>query len=265
MSLSTVTKLTAVGVFSLLSAPMIFAAPGQTTTPGCSVPVAENATISGNPAAVGTDIFNGELLQTQNNGSLVVQCGSVRLALASNASMRVFQAGTKTSVELERGIVAYSTAGRSEDLALYGLDVKIVPNTQQPSVGQVDVSSHCELSVQSGKSTAAVTSDKETKTVEEGKAYDVTPKLGVDYSDDWRPVPEDYPDFPREAKYHDSHHHVACVAAAETAQNAAPNPAVSGGDFHLIVAGAGLAALGGISYHLWDKLSESPYKPADSH
>lgn len=253
-------KFTLLGLLSLLAGPVVLAAPGQTSATGCSATVADHATIGRNEAIVaGTDIFNGELLRTATDGRLMIQCGAVKFALASDSSMRVFQSGTQTSVEVERGIVDYSTAGRSGDLALYGLDVRIVPDTKQPAIGQVDVSSDCELSVQSTKGTATVTSDKRTKIVEESKAYDVTPKMGVEYSEDWRPVPADYPDFPQERKYHESHHHVVCAAAPpiQTADTIAAmhNPEI----FRAIVAGA---VLGGAGYAAWDLESESPYKPS---
>ncbi|HEY6467939.1 MAG TPA: hypothetical protein VIY69_18200 [Candidatus Acidoferrales bacterium] len=251
------TKSSFLGVLSLLAAPVILAAPAQTSAASCSVTIADHATIGRAGAVAGTDVFSGELLRTADEGRLMIQCGTVRLALASNSSMRVFQYGAKTSIELERGIVAYSTAGRSEDLALYGLDVKIVPNTSQPAIGQVDVSSACELSVESTKGTATVISDKRSKVVEENKAYEVTPKLGVEYSDDWHPVPADYPDFPHDAKYHDSHHHIACAAAP--IQNAGTKVAMTNPDiFRAIVAGGVLAGAG---YALWGHESESPYKP----
>lgn len=249
-------KLLFVGALSLLAARVVLAAPGQTIPLGCSVTVANDATISGTEATIGTDIFSGELLRTSGDGHLMIQCRTVRLALASDSSMRLFQLGTKTSVELERGIVDYSTGGQSEDLTLYGLDVKIVPDTRQPTIGQVDVSSHCELSVQSTKGTAAVTSEKKTEIVEESKAYDVTPTLGVDYSDDWHPVPADYPDFPSQAKYHDSHHHVVCAAAP--VQNAGIKAATNPEIFRAIAIG-GIAGGGG--YGLWQLESESPSKP----
>jgi hypothetical protein len=180
----------------------------------------------------------------------------VRLSLSPDSEMRVFQYQTITSVEVEQGVVAYSTLGQSEDLALYALDVKIVPDTKQPTFGQVDVASPCELSVQSIKGSVAVTSAKETKIVEESKAYDVTPKLGVNYSDNWRPVLEDYPDYPREAKYHESHHHVACAAAP--LQNASIRPAFTSSSFREIAVVGGLA---GTSAILWYLESESPSKP----
>lgn len=247
--------LTLLGALSLMAGPVVLAAPGQTPL-ACSATVADHATISGAEAVAGTDVYGGELLQTPGEGSLMIQCRTVRLALASNSSMRVFQSGTKTSVELERGIVAYSTSGQSEDLTLYALDIKIVPDTKQPTTGQIDVSSHCELSVQSIKGTVAVTSERETKIVEESKAYDVTPKVGVDYNDNWQPVPTDYPDFPRQAKYHESHSHVPCAAAP--IQNEAAKAALDPEVFREIAVG-GVMAGGGI--WLWHWLTESPSKP----
>ncbi|MGH9573622.1 MAG: hypothetical protein ACRD40_08835 [Candidatus Acidiferrales bacterium] len=166
--------------------------------------------------------------------------------------MRVFQYGTKTSVELERGKVIYSTAGRSEDLSLYSLDVEVIPDTKQATMGQLDLFSSCDLSVQSTKGTATVKSDRATKIVEESKAYDVTPKLGVTYSDNWHPVPADYPDFPQQAEYHKSHHHVSCLAAP--VQSARTNPEL----FRAIPVVAGMA---GVGYEVWKLETESPSKP----
>jgi hypothetical protein len=248
-------QLTFLAGLSFLAGPVaLAAAPAQTGAPGCSAIVADHSTINGTDAVAGTAIFSGELLQTQSDGQLMIQCGTVRLGLASGGSMRVFQTGAATDVELERGTVAYSTGGQSEDVRFYALDVKVVPDTRQATVGQVDVVSDCELSVQSSKGTATVTSDKETKTVEESKAYDVSPKLGVDYSDDWRPVPADYPDFPRDAKYHESHHHIACAAAVvKTPMTLGPE------EFKAIVA-AGVMTGGGIA--VWQIATESPSKPS---
>jgi hypothetical protein len=254
----TLSKTTLFGALFLLAGPAaLAAAPGQTEASGCLAIVATHATISKIDAVTGTDIFSGELLQTSRDGQLTIQCKTVRLGLGPDSSMRVFQSGTETSVEVERGIVAYSTGGQSENLALYGLDVKIVPDTKQPTIGQVDVGSDCELSVQSTKGTAAVTSGKDTKIVEESKAYDVTPKLGVDYSDDWRPTLADYPEFPSQAKYHDSHHHVACAAAAEEQDAVAKN--LTGAGVFRSVAIAGALAGGGII--IWHIESESQYTP----
>jgi hypothetical protein len=257
----TLPKVTFFAALCLLAVPAVFAAPAQTNVPGCSAAVADHATASRAQLIAGTDIFNGELLQTANDGGLIVQCNSVKLALAANGSMRIFQTGPTTSVELEGGIVAYSTAGRSEDLTIYGLDVKVVPDTRQATLGQVNMPSHCQLSVQSTKGTVAVTSAKETRVVEESKGYDVTPAFGVDYSEDWHPVPTDYPDFPREAKYHESHHHVACTAAPY--QNTTPVHALGASQFHEMEIAGGLVGLGVL---LWWKTGgggggESPFKP----
>lgn len=246
------TKSTILCVFSLFVVPVVVAAPGQTSAAGCSAITASRATISGVEAIAGTAIFSGELLETSYDGSVMVQCGTVRLAVASDSSIRVFQTGTKTSVELERGKVIYSTGGRSEDLALYSLDAEIIPDTKQPTIGQIELFSSCNLSVQSTKGAAAVKSEKETKIVEESKAYDITPKLGVTYSDNWHPVPADYPDFPRQAEYHKSHNHVSCVASR--IQNARTDPEL----FRAIPIVAGMAGAG---YEVWRLESESPYKP----
>jgi hypothetical protein len=240
----------------MLVVPAAFASPAQTSVPGCSAMVADHATSGRTDLIAGTNVFNGELLRTRGDGHLILQCETVKLALAPDSSMRVFQYDAKTSVELEGGIVDYSTGGQSEDLSIYGLDVKVIPDTKQPTVGEVDVASDCELSVQSTKGAISVVSDKETKTIQESKAYRVTPKMGVDYSEDWRPVPADYPDYPHDAKYHESHHHVACAAAPY--QNAVKTPLMSASEFHEILAVGTATGVGVLLYKKW---SESPSQP----
>jgi hypothetical protein len=85
-------------------------------------------------------------------------------------------------------------------------------------------------------SNVEVTSGRETKTVQEGKSYRVLSDFGVDYRDSWQPVLNDYPDLPRDAQYHHSHGHVACVAAVNTPQS--PVSALGGGHFREIIGGA---------------------------
>lgn len=233
------------------------AAASQVSTSGCTVRAAHNATLGSSNVSEGSTIFSGERLATGSAGEVLLQCGSIRLGLKENSSIRTFQAGTKTIVELEHGTVAYATSGQSEDLVLYTLDIRIVPMTSQPASGQVSSPSHCEATVSPIKSSATVTSGKETKNIEESKSYEVRAEEGVDYRDDWKPVLSDYPELPRDTDYHRSHGHIACAPAFLNRGGKPPMQALGSGHFREIaIAVVGIGT--GVGIH---KVLESPDRP----
>src|SRR5579871_537893 len=235
--------------FSTISAAVILclfgitAASAQEVSQFCTATLAQNATVGGTHLSEGTTVFAGERLVTGDGGQVRVQCGGVRLALADNSAMRAFQAGTKTIVELEHGTVTYATPGHSEDLSIYSLDIRVIPVTSQPAMGQISSPSHCQISVRPTKSSATVTSGRETKEIEESKSYEVTAEEGVDYRDDWKPVLTDYPEYPRDADYHHSHGHVACAAAYANQSGRAPRPPAGTGHFKLVAIGIAVVVI----------------------
>jgi hypothetical protein len=233
------------------------AASAQESSQFCTVTVAQEATVGGTHLSEGTTVFAGERLVSDQGGQVRLQCGSVRLALSESSAMRAFQSGTKTIVELEHGTITYATAGHSEDLKIYSLDIRIVPVTSQPAVGQVSSPSHCQISVRPSKSSAIVTSGRETKEIEESKSYEVTAEEGVDYRDDWKPVLTDYPDYPREADYHHSHGHVACAPAYSNHSGRLPMHAGAPSHFRILAA----IVIVGITIPVIHEVLESPSKP----
>ena len=235
----------------------ITAASAQESPRPCTVSAAQNATIGGLNLSEGSTVFSGERLATGVGGEVRVQCGGIRLALRENSAMRAFQTGTKTIVELEHGTVLYATLGNSEDLTIYSLDIRVVPATSRPAMGQVSSPSHCQISVYPTKSSATVTSGRETKVIEESKSYEVTAVEGIDYREDWKPILSDYPEFPRDADYHHSHSHVACAPAYANNTNRPPVQAVGQGHFREIAIGI----IGGVSIIPIKKALESPDRP----
>ena len=246
--------LTAVAFFSVLCAA---SASAQEGPPICTATAAENAALSGTRLSQGTTVFSGEQITTQDRGQALIQCGGVNLALAEDSAMRPFQAGTKLLVELERGTLLYSTPGNSEDLTIYSLDIRIAPHTEKPAAGQVSAPSHCRISVRPSKSSVTVTSGRESKVIEESKAYEVTAELGVTYRDTWKPVSADYPDFPRDAEYHHSHDHVACAPAYANQTGRPPISPTVAGHFREIVIGVAVAVTG----HVIHEVLESSDRP----
>ena len=247
-------------LFLLSFAGISFAA--QESAAVCSVTAAENARAGNAPISVGTAVYSGELLSTGLGGQLRLQCGTVRLALAESGRIRAFQSGNRTSVELENGTLVYATAGNSEHLEIFSLDIKVVPLTSVPAMGQVSSNNHCHTSVQATKSSAEVSVGNDVKMVDEGKAYDVTADSGVDYSDSWQPILTDYPTFPRDADYHKSHSHVSCAPAYAKQTLRTPHGPTGGigpalPHFREIAIGV----LGVVTWLGIDEALESPHKP----
>jgi hypothetical protein len=242
-------------LFLFTVSPLPQSAHAQQASPVGVVTAAANATIGNGNVSEGTTVFSGELLKTSDQGHLSVQSGSLQIALGENSSARVFRNLNRTIVELERGTLAYSSKGMNENLTLFALDIRFAPQTSLPVAGQISILSRCDVSVTATRGTIEVTSGRETKTVQETKSYRVLSDFGVDYRDSWQPVLSDYPDFPRDAQYHHSHGHVACVAAATPIQN--PVSALAEGHFREIIGGA----VGLITGYVLHEAFESPDRP----
>jgi len=219
------------------------------------VTLATNATIGNGNVSEGATVFSGDLLKTGDQGHLSIQSGSLQFVLGENSSARVFQNLNRTIVELERGTVAYTAKGVNENLTIFALDIRFVPQTSLQVAGQISILSRCDVSLIAIRGAVEVTSGRETKTVQENKSYRVLSDFGVDYRDSWQPVLSDYPDYPRDAQYHHSHGHVACVAAANAAQN--PVSALAEGHFREII-GGGIGIITGWGIH---EALESPDRP----
>jgi hypothetical protein len=216
-----------------------------------------NATDGNTSITEGATVYSGDLLKTTDHGRLQIQVGTIQFVLNENSSARIFHAGTRTLVEVERGILAYSVRGVNEDLVLYAQDIKIVPRTNVAAAGQIDITTRCSVTVTSTHNKIDVTSGRESRTIEESKTFRVVSEVGVDYKDDWQPVLTDYPEYPRDADYHHSHSHVACPAAY--APQSAQHAPIAGGTGHFTeLAGGVVGIITGILVH---QALESPDRP----
>jgi len=213
-----------------------FSLKAQQVVPAGVVTVTSKATLGNQAVSVGSTVYSGDLLKTEDDGRLNVQAGTVQIALGPNSSIRLFRSANRVIVEVERGSIAYTAKGTNEDLTIFALDVRAVPKTGVPASGRVDVVSRCEVIVTASHSSVDVTSGRETKTIEETKSSRVRSEFGVDYRDTWQPVLTDYPELPHDAEYHKSHSHVACPAGV---WQSAKSPLPAGGShFAEFVAGA---------------------------
>lgn len=247
-------------LFSALALTAFFgaAATAQTLPAAVGVVVAAQAArVGSSPLTQGSTVFSGDLLKTEDKGSIQVSVKQVRISLGENSSMRIFWQEGHTVLELERGVVTYAAPGAGENISIFAQDVKFVPDTTKPAEGQISVRSRCELSAVAVRSTLEATSGREKKTIEESKSFSVTSEIGVEYRDSWQPVPADYPDFPHDAQYHHSHSHAACPAAYSTQSSRLTKPPIGDGHFREIAGGI----IVGVSLIPIIKALESPHKP----
>jgi hypothetical protein len=206
----------------LATGPFVLGARAQEATPVGAVTASNNATIANGSVSVGSTVFSGDLLKTGDQGAMAVQAGSLQFTLGPDTSVRLFRVANRTMVELESGTIAYTAKGINEDLTLFALDIRFVPQTNVPAAGQINIVSRCHIIASAVHSTIEAKSGRETKTIEETKSYTVLSDFGVDYKDSWQPVLADYPDYPRDAQYHHSHSHVACPAGVWNTSKVAP-------------------------------------------
>ena len=237
----------------LASSPLTLEVQAQQGIPVGAITLANNATIANSNVNVGSTVFSGDLLKTGDQGGMTVQAGSLQFTLGQDTSVRLFRAESRTIVELESGTVAYTAKGTSEDLTIFALDIRFVPQTNVPAAGKISIASRCHVIATAAHSTIDATSGREKKTIEETKSYTVLSEFGVDYKDDWQPVLADYPEYPRDAQYHHSHSHVACPAGVWNTKVTAPLT----GHF-AIAAGAGAGIVTVIVVHKVFESSERP-------
>jgi hypothetical protein len=124
----------------------------QLPSPAGMITSASNARI-GSGVLNGTTIFSGDLLKTAEGGRLQVQSGTVQFVFGPNSSARIFRTASQLLVELERGSVFYSAKGVSENLILFAQDIKFVPQTTEPAVGQITSASRCDVRASPSRST----------------------------------------------------------------------------------------------------------------
>ena len=241
------------GLFLFLAFGVV-ALPGraQQAAPAGVVTAATRATNGSGNISEGATVFSGDLLRTTDEGHLNVQSGTLQFALGPNSTVRIFRTLNRVIVEIERGTLAYTAKGASEDLTIYASDIRAIPKTNVPAAGRITIISRCDVNVSAVRSAIEVTSGGETKTIEETNSYRVLSEFGVDYHDSWQPVLADYPDFPKDAQYHHSHSHVACPAGVWQAPIAAAHS-----HFGILV-GGGTAVITGYALH---EVFESPDRP----
>jgi hypothetical protein len=133
---------------------------------------AERAHVGDASASVGTTVYGGDRLSTEQQGSVQIRAGAARLLLLSASSATVNDNEGAPSAKLLSGTATFST-GNAHAFTLYASTAAIRAQSDDPTIGQVTILNAKELLVTSKRGPLAVTVDGETQTIEAGKAYHV--------------------------------------------------------------------------------------------
>jgi hypothetical protein len=137
-----------------------------------TVITAEHAHVGDASASVGTTVYGGDRLSTEQQGNVQIRAGAARLLLLSASSAMVNDNEGAPSANLLSGTATFST-GNAHAFTLYASTAAIRAQSDAPTVGQVTYLNAKELLVSSKHGPLYVTVDGETQTIEDGKAYHV--------------------------------------------------------------------------------------------
>lgn len=124
-------------------------------------------------AAVGTTVYAGDALETQEGGTLRLKLGLSQLYFLSSTSATFAQNSDTARLDMTRGAVGISSV--SPDRIELETPLGIVRAEKGASaVGQVRITGPQEMTVSAYRGNLVIDRDGEEHTVEAGKSYDVT-------------------------------------------------------------------------------------------
>jgi hypothetical protein len=217
-------------VSSLLDLPAFAAAVEK---PLGSVIQAQEAQLDNAKLQVGTSIYRGDTVVTDAGGGLRLKLGGSQLYLLADSTATLAQNAAAIHATVARGTVGFSSTG-ADNIELEIPQGIVRAADGQPAYGQVTILSAQEVVISAFRGALVLDNDGELHTIPAGKNYRVT--MEFDQADQQT------------------------------------SPASTGGDnpiiqprkrrrrklaFYLIFAGA----MAGITYGIWQELSESPSTP----
>jgi hypothetical protein len=149
------------------------ALPGETAPAGVVLQSA-NAKLNTTDAAVGSTVFDGDRMETQDKGALSLRAGQVQLILSEQSTVWMNHENMVLAPTLQRGTVTFR-AENGEGVQIKADDVLVRPHSPLLTVGQVTMQD-CDILVTAQTQSLEVSAGKETKILEEGKTYRVLRK-----------------------------------------------------------------------------------------
>jgi hypothetical protein len=149
------------------------ALPAQTAPAGL-VLQSVSARLNTTDAAIGSTIFDGDRMETQEKGALSLRSGQVQLTLSEQTTVWMNHVNLILAPTLQRGTIAFR-AETGVGVEIRADDVRVRPHSPVLTVGEVTLQD-CDVLVTARTQSLEVTAGKETKTLEEGKTYRVVRK-----------------------------------------------------------------------------------------
>ncbi len=156
-----------------LSASLItFPAWGAPTAALGTVIAADRANVGTAKAEVGTTVYSGDSLSTDEVGSVQVRAGAARLLLLSSSNAVVNNSEGAPSANLVRGAATFST-GNAKAFTMFASTAAIRPQSDAPTIGNVSYIGPKELLVRASRGALVVAVDADTQVIPEGTSYRV--------------------------------------------------------------------------------------------
>jgi hypothetical protein len=181
--------------------------PGQIHTVGVVLD-AESAHVGESRLTNGTSLYSGDLVTTESEGHAQLRISQTRFELIGQSDGAFFPGANGAVAELRHGTLVVALNNPSESFEIFASDVRIVPKNERPVLAQITMNGTCDLQIKVEHGNLEAMSGKETKTLEEGHAYDVIPEFSV--NDSRNPAIS-----PEASEYHGGHQHATCATAAK--------------------------------------------------
>jgi hypothetical protein len=149
------------------------ALPAQTAPAGVVLQSA-NARLNTADATIGTTVYDGDRMETQDKGALSLRSGQIQLTLAESSTLWMNHENLILIPTLQRGTVTFR-AENGTGVEIRADDVRVRPHSLVLTVGEVTLQD-CDILVTARAQDLEVTAGKETKILEEGKTYRVLRK-----------------------------------------------------------------------------------------
>ncbi len=159
-------------VFLFCALVMLPAWAGSPSAASGTIVYAEHAHIGSAPASVGTTVYGGDRISTEENGSIQLRTLGARLQLAGASSASFGQEEISPAATLTAGTATFS-ASDSKAFLLRVATAVIRPAADRPTIGRVTVLSSREFIVRSTRGSLSLAVEEDVRVIPEGAAYRV--------------------------------------------------------------------------------------------
>jgi hypothetical protein len=133
---------------------------------------AARAHVGSASASVGTTLYGGDQLSTDQLGNVQLRAGSARLHLSPSTIVVLTEQSGAPGAVLSAGTATFSTAN-AKAFSLNAATATFRPQTDMPTIAQVTLVSSKEIIVRTTRGALSVTVEGETKIIPEGNSYRV--------------------------------------------------------------------------------------------